>query len=811
MNSIVGKSTGIALLMAAALLAALFSMGVFSATGVGAQANGPTDVDTPAFEDTTTITVATTEVDSYRFHLLNTTTGGADEAAVAVGDVMAVGIDGILNADERGATLSEAVVYSISQEGTDGTFPTAANTAVDEFNVDRLTGAITYEGTDAFDETVQFRVTAHRAIQTSPPNADPTYAEPTDAETGTDFEDADFATTAFVVVEVVPYRLATAEDEAGTSQRLTIQATLDAVPHGGPIRLSMASFGNLSGIETDDVTINDATPSDVDVSGSTVTLYWDDTDDTNGPLATTLSTIVIRKSGGVTLPAKAGNYDIGISTDVTEASATAAVLVNRVTVVRSIKVDPDDGARGGDVTITGKGFNDETIIIRIGTEMSYATPTAVDGAFSVTANTGEKDNEGALIFGSDPRVTTIEATDTDGGAEATFTITPTFSLSTDSPTPGAVVTITLVDVDGQPTSIKFGRIAPESAATAVSGDSTGKKWNVKVPEVSPGTFPLSMMVDGESLKKNITIGTKDLDLSVETAVPGQEITIEGDGFTSDDTSTTQNEGVILAANVTIDETSAVDSNQTVDSNGNISINATVPNVSPGSREVSVKDSAGKIGVATITVPEPSITIEPSESLAGSSVVVTGSGFPANNLIQIQYDGQPLLGGNAATSPLGDFTTTITIPRSAQVGDTVDVVATAQLGVENAPDGFGEAEAEHSTPDPVLTISPAQAPSGSFITISGENYKGLVTVSEIVIAEAVVTPVPSPQTDSQGKFTTGATVLVPALDPSRYTVKINVGGRQTTAFLEVVEEVESNDPARRLRRRGRPPGACLELR
>ena len=37
MNSITGKSTGIALLMAAALLAALFAMGVFSAGSVGAQ------------------------------------------------------------------------------------------------------------------------------------------------------------------------------------------------------------------------------------------------------------------------------------------------------------------------------------------------------------------------------------------------------------------------------------------------------------------------------------------------------------------------------------------------------------------------------------------------------------------------------------------------------------------------------------------------------------------------------------------------------------------------------------------------------
>ena len=72
MNSLVGKSTGIALLLAAGLLAALFAMGVFSATGVGAQEtedegsgvtatavladlNDPVTADTQA-DDTLTIT-----------------------------------------------------------------------------------------------------------------------------------------------------------------------------------------------------------------------------------------------------------------------------------------------------------------------------------------------------------------------------------------------------------------------------------------------------------------------------------------------------------------------------------------------------------------------------------------------------------------------------------------------------------------------------------------------------------------------------------------------------------------------------------
>ena len=69
MNSLVGKSTGIALLMAAALLAALFAMGVFSATGVGADVLGGTQKPTvsptsflPDAEDfTLTVTFQITE------------------------------------------------------------------------------------------------------------------------------------------------------------------------------------------------------------------------------------------------------------------------------------------------------------------------------------------------------------------------------------------------------------------------------------------------------------------------------------------------------------------------------------------------------------------------------------------------------------------------------------------------------------------------------------------------------------------------------------------------------------------------------
>ena len=61
MNSLTGKSTGIALLLAAGLLAALFAMGVFSASGVGAQEEGAGPTATAELIDPAVLTEVTTD------------------------------------------------------------------------------------------------------------------------------------------------------------------------------------------------------------------------------------------------------------------------------------------------------------------------------------------------------------------------------------------------------------------------------------------------------------------------------------------------------------------------------------------------------------------------------------------------------------------------------------------------------------------------------------------------------------------------------------------------------------------------------
>ena len=116
-------------------------------------------------------------------------------------------------------------------------------------------------------------------------------------------------------------------------------------------------------------------------------------------------------------------------------------------------------------------------------------------------------------------------------------------------------------------------------------------------------------------------------------------------------------------------TSAV---ETIDSTGNINISVNLVQVgdSPktiksGTRNVEVTDSSGRVGTAKITVPKATITLDPAEGLVGSTMTVSGTGFPANDLVLIQYAGTTI--STANTTPTGEFTKDVTIPSSADVG------------------------------------------------------------------------------------------------------------------------------------------------
>ena len=557
--------------------------------------------------------------------------------------------------------------------------------------------------------------------------------------------------------------------------------------------------------------------------------------------ASGLYTIVIKQGAGIKNPLRASDSD----DDAQDVKVTFNEKVDNGAftpdIERTIEVSKASAARGTEITITGRGFDDGSAEVYTAVnatstarDQSFSKdvgePEVTDGVFELVVNNNLKDNSNADVF---PRGDGVYISAADGsGNEAQVLvkhkINPSLTFSSSSVSPGEMLTITVKDAaNGEPTDVKFASTSvnadcagyggaavtpptvadPDCGITAFleQNDTRDKSFKVQVPSglrlgsirvlatIQPTGDPAPALVN---VNKNISIVAKELTLSPTTAVQGQEVTVQGSGF-----------GGGLAVNVTVDnkgrEASGVTTVQpftgVADTGGNVSITIKVPNaVKSGDRTVKVTDSSGRVGQATLTVSKAALTIDPKESLRGSLVTVTGTGFPANGLIQLSY--QRFVGSTASDQPLttvstdstGNFQDIITVPSYARIGMTQKIVANPQLNTD-----ADSAEAEHSTPKPAITLEPSSTQAGELITISGMNYAGFINIAEMKINNLSVIPSPAPSTSGTGMFTT-ANIRVPQLDPGRYTVSVKVGSgtdeQTTTAFLEVIAAPPDQPPA-----------------
>ena len=180
------------------------------------------------------------------------------------------------------------------------------------------------------------------------------------------------------------------------------------------------------------------------------------------------TTITFRRSAGITLPTVHGDYDIKVSTEETQEGTAEEEegvggdgVKNTVKVRRQVKVSPTSGKRGTEVTITAKGYSDNThdIVMGSGDNSLTQTADATDGVFTLTVDTSVKNNDGNPVFqGPHDTPTTITVDD----AKATFTIKASFSWEPESPTPGQDITVTLSDIE--PTTDEDGAdVAPSKS------------------------------------------------------------------------------------------------------------------------------------------------------------------------------------------------------------------------------------------------------------------------------------------------------------------------------------------------------------
>ena len=765
-----GKQTGLALALLATLLATFLAMGVFSV----AQANHSA---TRSFSATTVAPGATDPITV-------TITLSAYQEKGVVRDELQGGF----------SLVSDSIrVFSDSGQVTKGVIDNSVN---------RLD--VVFNRTDI--KRITYMVTAPSdAGESDPPAFAGKFAD------GTGEEDIGGAT--MVTVEAAtnggngePDILSS--QEPGAAVRIEIEANAgDAVPAGEDINIKLKSFGLPDTISESHVLFSDGggtadsyvgNPSEARISGSDTIILTVPSTLPNGnanPKGVTGSyKVVIKQSAGITNPTAGGKYTIEVD-DADDDVEKPEVQIDRV-----IKLSKTSGTRGTMTTATFNGFANGTTTVFLNGE------TADDklGEVTVTDNTGEMvdiDTTPAKFLRG--KNNTIYARDADGNWQdkvGTFEITPTVSLDPEETAVSKTVVVSLSDWPaGSLTKIELGGEAYVITNAAgdvqdypvVAADGT-ISFDLNVHSTANRGTQTVKVTQGElSATASLTIGVLSLTAQPATVVPGQQITIQGSGFVdNDEINSVSVGGIPVTLNPVAEASSAGDIVITI----NVPSPAGTAGIGSGTKTILVvadgtDESSGRVAEGEIEIPKPAITLGPVTSRRGTTVSVSGTGFPSGDLVQVKYDNNgtsvTVAAGSADAS--GAVSIDFVVPSYARIGTKHDVAATS-VGVFAGV----TAKASHETPGAMVTLSSDTISSGENITISGMNFPAFATVAVMEIGGVDVRPVPAPATSIDGDFST--TVLVPQLELGNQTVSIRVSQTTITTFLEFGTATVSRVPA-----------------
>lgn len=566
---------------------------------------------------------------------------------------------------------------------------------------------------------------------------------------------------------------AVSSDTPGAAVRVTLKAKL-AVALDGEIAVKLDKFGLPTSIDKDEVTIrsNDGTlhyqgnPTGVTVSGSTVTLTLGTlkglTDSTKTLIdlkSDKVTTITIQQSAGITNPTAANvdGYDLEVGSDKT---------TNKATVNRKVTVKPTSGARGSEITVTGKGFGTGTATIELGTGDVLESNVAIeDGSFEKVLTVGDDFAAGA---------NTINAVDGAGDRaskdnDAEFMVKAKITADPEEVTPAQEMTIKVSDWSaGAVTEVDVGGIPVKTlSGNTTSASSTKGQFKFTVPaKARVGVNKVTLWVGKEDEGSvNVTVKALELTIDPTTVVPGQRLTITGTDFAKNTNVTLIMIGDEEAELPDMDDRAST-------STGRIAYTVAVPlGVGNGDKKVEVTVGAKK-GIGAVVVPKPTITVTPEVSAPGTVISVEGSGFASGKRIEVLYDGAIEEVGRADSS--GGFTIRMDVPSDAGIGTTNDVK------VEVRGTASINATAEHKTPGSMITL-PETAQVGARITISGSNFEPFSILREVTVGGTDALPSPAPETDKNGAFS--FEIRVPRLTPGNHTITVKDGSNARNSATE----------------------------
>ena len=839
MNSMIGKSTGIALLMAAALLAALFAMGVFSATGVGADVSE--DDPTPTIGLSSRVPSASGVTMTLTFKI---------DAAIAAGEPIRMTFPGFTAND---------VGFNIPVDDVDTEGVNEASTVTVKQGENKVLG-LTAEVTGTTSRTV----TISPSTDTPPTPADGEIALSAvvlteelvvtiDKVTNPAISDEYDATLAqgsqaALTAQVSIHGATLSSNDPGAAVRIKIDQFADAeVPPGDDIVINLKDFGVPSTITESQVLFGDAgdvegvtttsyvgNPSEVSVSGKKITLTTPATkeDGTSHNAVTGPYTIVFKQSAGISNPNTGGDKTI----ELTDKDGDPTASKFTVTIDRVIKLDKSKAKRGTEITVTGKGFTSgrsATVYLQQvkpdGTtgedgmpgdvvtdadgdpapNVVLGTASVTDGSFTLAVDTTSPDFKSGFWTDGETKkglnlITAIDGSDKTADKTAHFQVTGTVSAEPENVSHAEVLTIKVSDwpdtevrrvtIGGQPAALTSadGNTLTTQVVAVTNGNAT---IYVEVPgKARLGTQTVSVYKDADSAStgsSTVSVGSLDLDLNPATAARGERVTINGSGF--DPNRTVGFNSDIVKVTVSGKDVKERVGTFDIVTGGGVTFSVTVPintsAIRDGDNTVKVEAWDGRIGTAKLSIPEATITLDPTEGRRGTSVGVTGTGFIANELVLVTYGStgdasKDTRVGSALADSRGNIDLSFDVPASAQIGKEEKVTAEARVTVDNV-EVVVDAQATHTTPEAVVTADPSDASPGDSITISGANLPLHSNVSELKIGDTDVTPSPKPLTDGNGSFS--ATVTVPQLELGNETITVKMGEATYSGPIKIVAE------------------------
>ena len=570
------------------------------------------------------------------------------------------------------------------------------------------------------------------------------------------------------IMEPTPVEISSSSP--GKAVRIEISTNAEEqIPGGDDIRVTLEDFGIPDTIDESDVIIRttgeggrNINPSDVSVSDDTVTLSLPTTvgqSETAYMIPAGMYTIIFKQGAGLMNPTSGGEKDITVS-DLDDEDD-----VNTVMIDKSVSVKPSFVTRGDDAVVTAKGLRDGTTTVHLGslTGAVLGSGTADDGVVEIVIDTSDLER-GAMRSGDiDKGENTLYVKDANDDEVGTTTIgvKPTIKLGSDSVKRSGKLEIMLSDwYYGATANVTIGGVTAGEDLTVDGHKDTLEvtvpatvrfgKQEVKVSGSNPEGLKTS------SVTAEVTIDALSINISPSTVVPGAQITITGSGYVADEEVQT-----IMIGDKEADLPEARDDREAT-SAGRIAYTITVPlDVGSGDKDVEVTVGTGddeRVGVGEITVPKPSIELDPAESVPGSIISVTGKGFASGGRVEVRYKDAIEEVGKADSS--GNVHIRLEIPSDAGVGKTNEVK------VEVRGTSSINATEDHKTPGPAIMV-PEQAQVGTLITISGSNFEPFSNL-EVRIGGRDATPT-SAETDKNGGFEIEA--RVPRLDAGSHTVTV----------------------------------------